>query len=132
MHGCASGGHTREMANLAQQIASTGRQGVVTLESKEPVYRSVQLVIAGQRLALKTDQDPAVIESMAQEVNACVDEIRRSAPGASSPQIMALALMQLMERAREAERQDAYHCQVIERHAQRLEKLLASMDSAES
>ncbi|MBQ1267730.1 MAG: cell division protein ZapA [Proteobacteria bacterium] len=120
------------MANSAQQLASTSRQGVVTLESQAPVYQSVQLMIAGQRLALKTDQDPAVLESMAQEVNACVEEIRRNAPGASSPQIMALALMQLMERARQAEQQDAYHCQVIERHAQRLEKLLASMDSAES
>lgn len=120
------------MANSVQQLASTGRQGVVTLSSKAPVYRSVQLIVAGQRLALKTDQEPAELESMAQEINACIDDIRRDAPGASSPQIMALALMQLMERARQAEQKDAYHCQVIEHHAQRLEQLFTSMDSAES
>ena len=120
------------MANSAQQAAPvTQRNGVVTLEPQQNVMKTVNLVIVGQRLALKTDQDPAELERMAQELNDCADLIRKQAPGASAPQIMALTMMQVMERALKAERQDALHCQAMSDYARRLELLLSSLDSAE-
>ena len=113
-------------------MASVSRNGVVTLESEMPVFRTVNVVVAGQRLALKTDQEPEVLEGMSAEINEIVDSIRQAAPGASAPQVMALALMQLMERVHDAERQDMMHCAVIERHAARLERLLTNLEAAES
>lgn len=89
-------------------------------------------MIAGQKLSLKTDQDPNELVSMSQEINACIEAIRKTSPNASTLQIMALALMQIMERARTAERQDAFHCHVLEQHTQRLEMLLAAMESPDS
>ncbi len=117
------------MANSTQQTASANRQGIVTLEATQPVYTTVSLMIGGQRLTLKTDQDPSTLESMAKEVNDCIDAIRKSAPSTSAPQVMALALMQIMERARAAESRDVDRCHTIESHADRLEMLLAAMDS---
>ncbi len=120
------------MAVQVNKLATASRNGVVTLEETAPQYRSVTLMIVGQRLTIKTDQEPEVLESMAQEINAVWDTIRKSAPGASAPQVMALTMMQIMERARIAEQQDELHCQVIDRHAQRLEMLLSSLDAAEN
>jgi len=116
------------MANMNFTTQASQKDGVVTLDTPQENVQSVAIAVAGQRIVVRTDRSEAYLMSLAQEVNACVESIRRSAPSAGLPQIMALVAMQLAERARVAEQSDQMHCRAIEQHAQRLSDLLADFD----
>lgn len=93
--------------------------------------RSVTLLIAGQRITIRTDQSEERLNLLAGEVNALMDSLRQDAPSATQPQLMALVALQLADRAVCAEQAVQQENLKIERHIERLSGILRSLDDAD-
>jgi cell division protein ZapA (FtsZ GTPase activity inhibitor) len=89
----------------------------------------VTLKVAGQVITLRTDQSEAYMHSLADEVNALLDGLRSAAPGTGLPQLMALATLQLADRAVCAEQAVQQSNLKIEHHIERLNNILNSLDA---
>ena len=118
------------MANQpSQQRSNLPSQGVTTCTSSASgVIRSVSLNVAGQRITIRTDQDEEYLSALATEVNALVDTLKQGAPQAGLPQIMALAAIQLADRAISAENTVARENLKVERHIERLSGILRTLE----
>lgn len=94
--------------------------------------RSVKVVVAGQRLALRTNATPAYVEELAALVSRQIDELR-AAGGTSSTQSLALLaamniadeLLQLRAAQKTLKRQVREKSQRILRYLDREAELLA-------
>ena len=116
--------------NFYQQAPDTVRGRVATVTSEtHGVVRSVTLNVAGQRITVRTDQDADYLNSLANDVNGIVDALRQAAPGAGLPQLMALAAMQLADRAVSAEAALQQENLKVEKHIDRLSDILRTLDS---
>ena len=113
----------------SQQLGNSQHSSVATVSSQSGTIRSVPLNIAGQRIAIRTDQSETYLNALAGEVNALVDSLRQAAPQAGLPQIMALAAIQLADRAVSAEAAAARENLKVERHIERLSGILKSLES---
>lgn len=90
--------------------------------------RSVTLKVAGQVITLRTDQSEDYLNRLADEVNGMLDGLRSVSPGAGLPQLMALAALQLADRAVCAEQAVQEGNLKIERHIERLNGILRNLD----
>ena len=114
----------------SQQRGNTQHAGVATVSSSSTgTIRSVPLNIAGQRISIRTDQSDTYLNALAAEVNALVDSLRQAAPQAGMPQIMALAAIQLADRAVSAEAAAARENLKVERHIERLSGILRTLEN---
>ena len=119
--------------NVQTSPQNYGQKGVATIESNAPgTIRSVALMIAGQRIVIKTDQSQEYMAALAAEVNALIDDLRKNSPGTGLPVIMALASIQLADRALSAEQTLQRENLKVERHIERLNGILKSLESGES
>lgn len=117
--------------NFQPNPQNNARQGVATVEPRETrTIRSVPLVIAGQRITIRTDQSENYLYALADQVNQLVDTLKQASPNSGMPQIMALAALQLADRAYEAE-QIAENSQTkVQKHIERLNGILQALGSA--
>ena len=113
----------------SQQRGNTQYSSVATVTSQSGTIRSVPLNIAGQRISIRTDQSETYINALASEVNGLIDSLRQAAPQAGMPQIMALAAIQLADRAVSAEAAAARENLKVERHIERLSGILKSLEN---
>ena len=90
--------------------------------------RSVTLKVAGQVITLRTDQSEAYMHNLAGEVNALLESLRSAAPSMGLPQLMAMAALQLADRAVCAEQAVYQENLKLERHIERLNGILRSLD----
>ncbi|MBR4986931.1 MAG: cell division protein ZapA [Proteobacteria bacterium] len=117
--------------NYQSSPQSAARQGVVTVEPSETrTIRSVPLVIAGQRITIRTDQSEDYLYTLADTVNQLLDTLRQSSPNSSTPQLMALAALQLANRAFEAEQAAEKSQLKVEKHIERLNGILQALDAS--
>ncbi|GEM_PF-2427551 len=121
------------MAEILQTSAPNyGQKGVATIEQNtRGTIRSVALVIAGQRILIKTDQSEEYMAALAAEVNSLIDELRRNSPGTGLPVLMALASIQLADRALSAEQAVQRENLKVERHIERLSGILKNLESGD-
>lgn len=116
--------------NYQSQPQGNARQNVATVEPNETrTIRSVPLVIAGQRLTIRTDQSEQYLRDLADQVNQLVDSLKKASPAAGMPQLMALAALQLADRACEAEQAAANSQMKVEKHIERLNGILQALGS---
>lgn len=113
----------------SQQRGNTQYSSVATVTSQSGTIRSVPLNIAGQRISIRTDQSETYLNALASEVNGLIDSLRQAAPQAGMPQIMALAAIQLADRAVSAEAAAARENLKVERHIERLSGILKSLEN---
>ena len=114
------------------QTSPISRQHVETLSpTGDGTIRTVTLIVAGQRVSIRTDQNPEYLNALAEEVNTLVDSLRRSSPGSGMPVLMALAAVQLADRAVNAEQAAARETMKVERHIERLNGILQSLDGGD-
>ena len=113
----------------SQQRGNTQYSSVATVTSQSGTIRSVPLNIAGQRISIRTDQSETYINALACEVNGLIDALRQAAPQAGMPQIMALAAIQLADRAVSAEAAAERENLKVERHIERLSGILKSLEN---
>ena len=119
--------------NYQTSAQNYGQNNVATLEQEAPgTLRSVALVVAGQRIVIKTDQSEEYMAALAGEVNALIEDLRRNSPGTGMPVIMALASIQLADRALSAEQTLQHENHKVERHIERLTGILKNLESGES
>ena len=111
------------------QVGHQGHQVVTETPVQPGTIRSVTLKVAGQVITLRTDQSEAYMHSLADEVNALLDGLRSAAPGTGLPQLMALAALQLADRAVCAEQAVQQSNLKIEHHIERLNNILNSLDA---
>ena len=69
--------------------------------------------------------------ALAAEVNALIDDLRRNSPGAGLPVLMALASIQLADRALCAEQAVQRENLKVERHIERLSGILKNLESGD-
>ena len=121
------------MAEIHQTSAQNfGQKGVATIEQNaRGTIRSVALVIAGQRIVIKTDQSEEYMAALAAEVNSLIDDLRRNSPGTGLPVLMALASIQLADRALCAEQAVQRENLKVERHIERLSGILKNLESGD-
>ena len=115
--------------NLTQTAANTVRTTVSTVSAASAgTVRSVSLLIAGQRITIRTDQSEEYLNALAAEVNGLVDSLRKDAPGAGMPQLMSLAMVMLADRACAAEKAAMRESDKVERHIERLTGILNALE----
>lgn len=105
-----------------------GHQVVTEAPAAMGTIRSVTLKVAGQVITLRTDQSEEYMLTLANEVNTLLDGLRSAAPGAGLPQLMALAALQLADRAACAEQAVQQGNLKLEHHIERLNGILRSLD----
>ena len=116
----------------SQQQANAHYSSVSTVSSSSTgTIRSVPLLVAGQRITVRTDQSEEYLNALAGEVNALLDSLRQAAPQAGLPQIMALAAIQLADRAVSAEQAAARENLKVERHIERLSDILRNLEGGD-
>ncbi len=113
---------TPARAASQKQVSTITNTGASTV-------RTVHLQVAGQRVSIRTDQDPEYLNSLAAEVNGLLDSLRQASPGAGMPVLMALAAVQLADRAVTAERAVEQENLKVERHIERLSSILNALDN---
>ncbi len=115
--------------NLNQTAANTVRTTVSTISAASAgTVRSVSLMVAGQRITIRTDQSEEYLNALAAEVNGLVDSLRKDAPGAGMPQLMSLAMVMLADRACAAEKAAMRESDKVERHIERLTGILNALE----
>ena len=115
--------------NLTQTAVNNGRTSVTTVSTASAgTVRSVSLLVAGQRISIRTDQSEEYLNALAAEVNGLVDSLRKGAPGAGMPQLMSLALVMLADRACTAEKAVMRENDKVERHIERLTGILNALE----
>ncbi len=119
------------MASSYQTLSQQAGSRVATLDAEKRTIRSVSLTVAGQRISLRTDQDEAYLNALASEVNALVDSLRLASPGTGLPVLMALASIQLADRALSAEMAVEQQELKVERHIERLNGILKNLEAAD-
>ncbi|MBQ9817597.1 MAG: cell division protein ZapA [Proteobacteria bacterium] len=118
------------MANSFQTSSQSGRSRVTTVApSSDGTIRSVSLLVGGQRIVIRTDQNPEYLQALANEVNELVESLQQASPGTGMPTIMALASIQLADRAFAAEQAVERENIKIERHIERLNCILKNLES---
>ena len=111
---------------------SSGRAVSTAVSQTRREIQSVTLSVAGQRITIKTDQDIDYLKQLAAEVTALVDGLRRAAPGSGLPQLMALAALQLADRANSAEAAIEQRDIQVENHIAQLTKMLSLLDNEQN
>ena len=120
------------MERSYQTSAAPSRPQVEALDSSGGgTIRTVTLLVAGQRVTIRTDQDPDYLNGLAAEVNALVDSLRQASPGSSMPLLMALAAVQLADRAVCAEKSAERENRKVERHIERLSGILRNLEAGD-
>lgn len=115
----------------APQYSSSS--SVATVESQSRgTLRSVPLMVAGQRIVIRTDQSEAYLFALANEINALLERLRQASPTSGLPALMALASIQLLDRALNAEHDVEEGNLKIERHIERLSGILRNLDNGVS
>ncbi len=126
------GGYINMAESFQTSAQNYGQKNVATIEqSASGTIRSVALMIAGQRVVIKTDQSEEYMAALAAEVNALIDDLRRNSPGTGLPVIMALASIQLADRALSAEQTLQNENLKVERHIERLNGILKNLESGD-
>ena len=121
------------MAGQSSQLRGNPQYSAVTTVSSESTgtIRSIPLNVAGQRISIRTDQSETYLNALANEVNALVENLRQCAPQAGMPQLMALAAIQLADRAVSAEAAAARENLKVERHIERLSGILRTLEDGQ-
>ena len=107
-----------------------GVNQVATVTSETRTLRSVPITVAGQHISIRTDQSEEYLNALAVEVNALIESIRQASPGTGLPVIMALAFIQLADRAVSAEAAVQRQEMKVERHIERLNGILKTLESS--
>lgn len=120
---------------MASQVSQQrGGAQLQTVTSVSPAstgtIRSIPLLIAGQRISVRTDQSEEYLNALAAEVNNLVDTLKQGAPQAGLPQIMALAAIQLADRAVSAENAVMQGNLKVEKHIERLSGILRTLEES--
>ena len=116
--------------NYSQAAAGGVRTGVSTIAAESSgTVRSVSLNVAGQRISIRTDQNESYLNALAGEVNALIESLRQSAPGAGMPQLMSLAMIMLADRACSAEKAAMHESDKVERHIERLNGIIQALEN---
>lgn len=119
-------------SNYQTSAQPLSRQQVSTLTSAgDGTVRTVTLLVGGQRISIRTDQNPDYLNGLAAEVNALVESLRQASPGSGMPVLMALAAVQLADRAISAEQAVERENLKVERHIERLSGILRSLEAAD-
>ncbi len=119
-------------SNYQTSAQPLSRQQVSTLTSAgDGTIRTVTLLVGGQRISIRTDQNPDYLNGLAAEVNALVESLRQASPGSGMPVLMALAAVQLADRAISAEQAVERENLKVERHIERLSGILRSLEAAD-
>lgn len=64
---------------------------------------TVAVTVGGQRISVRTDKGEAYLLEIAKEVDDCVNELKKSAPTASTLQVFAYVLIQFADRLHETQ-----------------------------
>lgn len=110
--------------------ASAHKQVSTITNTGNSTVRTVHLQVAGQRVSIRTDQDPDYLHYLAAEVNTLLESLRQASPGTGMPVLMALAAVQLADRAVAAEKTVVQENIKLERHIERLNSILNALDNA--
>ena len=113
---------TPARASVQKQVSTITNSGAGTV-------RTVHLQVAGQKVSIRTDQNPDYLNALAAEVNSLLESLRQASPGAGLPVLMALAAVQLADRAVTAERAVEQENFKVERHIERLTSILNALDN---
>lgn len=93
--------------------------------------RTVTLTVAGLTISLRTDRDETYLRTLADEINACVGDLRQASPRAGLPQLMALMLIQFLDRAKTSESAVLEGDARLHTHAERLSAILEAFDAGD-
>lgn len=118
--------------NEYQSAPATPRRVVTDAEApKKQDVQTVALNVAGVNLTIRTTQSLEYLKGLVSQVNALVNSLRQSAPNSAIPQLMAMALIQIADRASEAESALERSNRKVETHIERLTKILGALDNSE-
>ena len=119
---------------MASQLQSSPHSAATQVDVETPrtdgTVRSVVLMVAGQRIVIRSDQSEGYLHALADEINALIESLRQASPASGLPALMALASMQLLDRAICAEQALDQENLKVERHIARLGDILRNLDNA--
>lgn len=94
-----------------------------------PEKRSVSLLIAGQRLSIRTDKDEDYLQQLAAHVNGIIDELQTSTRHASTQQLFLLAALNMADELFQAHDLNQDLREEVQRRTERLLRMLDGADA---
>lgn len=96
-----------------------------------PEKRSVSLLIAGQRLSIRSDKDEEYLQNLAAHVNGIIDDLQNGARHASTQQIFLLAALNMADELFQAQDLNQDLRAEVERRTERLIRMLDGADAGD-
>lgn len=89
------------MASRESKTSTMNRVGTQTTSAAQE-SKPVSVEIRGQRLSIRSNHDPAFVESLAEHIDGKVAELQKAAPAVSLSKLLMLASMTVAEELFEA------------------------------
>lgn len=117
--------HTPEEGLGTQGSETSASRTTTTSTSPDTsTNETVEIVIQGKRLSVRTDRDPAFIEELADYVDETIESISGQVPNAPTDKVMLMAIMTIGEELFEAKGDNRALRRKLRERAEAMDELL--------